>query len=312
MERAIPLRMLGRTGVKVSALSLGTVSLGMDYGLPAPDGFGRPSEREAIGVVSAAIHAGINLFDTAPGYGDAERLLGEVLAHRSDCVVATKVAVPTEELSIGEIEAQVQASLHQSLENLRRDVLDIVQLHNATVKLLKREEVLRVLLQAQREGKIRFLGASVYTEEEALAVIRCGCFDVLQVAHNLLDQQMAQRVFGAASHAGIALILRSALLKGALTEKAQWLPLELAELRAAAGELKSRSGSWQALTQTAYRFCLAVPEASSVLVGARTIDELNQALKAAEFGPLAPVDAAAYRQSALHEGWLNPSRWNVP
>jgi aryl-alcohol dehydrogenase-like predicted oxidoreductase len=177
---------------------------------------------------------------------------------------------------------------------------------------LSRGEVLEALLAAQREGQIRLLGASVYRAEEALAVIRCGCFDVLQVAYNLLDQQMGQRVFAAASEAGVALILRSALLKGALTEKAQWLPSELADLRTAVERLKCRAGNWQALTRLAYRFCLSVPEASSVLVGARTVAELDQALQAVSDGVLAPDVAASYSRRHLDERWLNPSHWNVP
>ncbi len=314
MERAIPTRMLGKTGLRVSALSLGTVSLGLDYGLPAPDGFGRPDEQEAARVVSAAIDAGINLFDTAPAYGEAERLLGVVLGGRPDCFIATKISIVSSDgpTAASDIRTGLQASLDQSRRNLRRSVLDIVQIHNATVPLLTRGEVLEGLLTARREGTIRLLGASVYTEEEALAVIRCGCFDVLQVAYNLLDQKMAKRVFAAASEAGVALILRSALLKGALTEKAQWLPPELTDLRAAVERLKDRTGTWQQLTRLAYRFCLSVPEASSVLVGARTVGELDEALRAAECGALDPSATHACEQNALGEEWLNPSHWNLP
>jgi aryl-alcohol dehydrogenase-like predicted oxidoreductase len=195
---------------------------------------------------------------------------------------------------------------------LRRDTLDIVQIHNATVAMAAGGEILDALLAARCRGKIRLLGASVYTEEEALAVIRSGQFDVLQVAYNLLDQRMAERVFAVAAASGVAVILRSSLLKGALTEKAQWLPPELLPLRREVESLKRRLGDWQELIRLAYRFCFSVPEASSVLVGARTLPELDAALEAMRAGVLEPDVLALYRRTDLDEPWLNPSHWNVP
>jgi hypothetical protein len=314
MGLQIPTRRLGTTGLTVSALSLGTVSLGIDYGLPAPDDFGRPNERDRARVLEAAVDAGINLFDTAPVYGDAERLLGRVLGRRSDCVFATKLLIPSSEFSPRhpDLKGCIQQSIEESLRRLRRDVLDIVQIHSATLSLLARGDVVDALVAARREGKIRLLGASVYTEAEALAVIQCDVFDVLQVAYNLLDRRMARRIFAAATDAGVSLILRSALLKGALTEKARWLPPELSGLRAAVEDLKQRAGSWQELTRLAFRFCLSVGEAASVLIGARTVAELEQALEAARDGILEPDVLARFTHTNLDESWLNPTDWNVP
>jgi aryl-alcohol dehydrogenase-like predicted oxidoreductase len=195
---------------------------------------------------------------------------------------------------------------------LRRDVLDIVQIHNATVTMLADGDVPAALLAARRDGKIRLLGASVYTAEEALAVIASGQFDVLQVAYNLLDQRMAERVFAAAAESGVAVVLRSALLKGALTEKSQWLPAELLPLRRQVETLKHQVADWDDLARLAYRFCLSVPEASSILVGARTIPELDLALAAMRAGALEPDVRARYLRRGLDEPWLNPTQWNVP
>jgi aryl-alcohol dehydrogenase-like predicted oxidoreductase len=262
-------------------------------------------------VILQAADAGVNLFDTAPAYGASELLLGEVLARRPECLIATKIAVPatTGAASIGPL---INASLEASLRNLRREALDILQIHNATLAILADGKFLEALLAARQHGKIRLLGASVYTEEEALAVIDCGCFDVLQVAYNLLDQRMAQRVFAAAAVSGIAVILRSALLKGALTEKSQWLPPALLPLREEVELIRRGVRDWQELTRLAYRFCLSVPQASSVLVGARTLPELHLAFDAMREGVLAPAALARYSHRNLNETWLNPSHWNVP
>jgi aryl-alcohol dehydrogenase-like predicted oxidoreductase len=303
-------RPLGKSGLSVSTLALGTVSLGVDYGIEAPGSFGRPDENEAARLLLRAADAGINLFDTAPAYGASESLLGKTLSGKTECLFATKVSVPENDARVRPL---IHESLEKSLRHLRRETLDIVQIHNATVPMLARGEAVEALLAAKRQGKIRLLGASVYTEEEALAVILCGVFDVLQVAYNLLDQRMARRVFPAAAGAGIALILRSAFLKGALTEKARWLPEELSDLKSAVEELKQSSGgSWEGLTALALRFCLSAPEAASVLVGARTVAELEQALKIADEGPVAREALFRSSQRSFNDGWLNPSNWNVP
>jgi len=311
-------RTLGRTGLRVSVIALGTVSLGVDYGIKVPGEFGRPTKSEAIRLLQQAADAGINLFDTAPAYGESELLVGQALGSQPECYVATKVSIPRDTNGIPmhgtQLRQAVQSSLESSLRALRREVLDIVQIHNATVEVIARGEMAQALLDARQHGKLRFLGASVYTEAEASAVIEAGCFDVLQVPYNLLDQRMARRVFPAAQQAGVGILVRSAFLKGALTAKAQWLPPDLAELREAVEQAKDvLAGSWQALPEMALRFCLSAPQMATVLVGVRTLSELRQALKAAEAGPLqaellSRVPVLALREERL----LNPSYWSVP
>src|SRR5262249_20569566 len=118
---AVTERPLGGTGLMVSALSLGTVSLGTDYGIAAPDGSGRPGQDDAVAVVRHALDHGITLIDTAPAYGDAERIVGLAIADDRRAVVATKV----------DAGGDVAASIESSRRRLGRDVLDIVQVHSA-------------------------------------------------------------------------------------------------------------------------------------------------------------------------------------
>jgi aryl-alcohol dehydrogenase-like predicted oxidoreductase len=75
----------------VSALSLGTVSLGVDYGIDAPGGFGRPDEQDAIRLVREAVDRGVTLVDTAPAYGASERIVGLAIGGDRRVLIATKV-----------------------------------------------------------------------------------------------------------------------------------------------------------------------------------------------------------------------------
>jgi aryl-alcohol dehydrogenase-like predicted oxidoreductase len=294
-------RTLGRTGLHVSAVGFGTVSLGVDYGIAAPGQFGKPPDNEAVSLLRAAFARGVTLYDTAPAYGESERLLGDALDARG--VIATKVTIGVD----------VPASLERSRRLLRRDCLDVVQIHNATVEILRGGPLLDELERARAAGKLRFIGASVYTEAEALAAIESGRIDVLQVAFSLLDQRMAARVLPAAAAAGVGVLVRSAYLKGALTEKAPHLPEALAPLKEAIQTVRAKLGvDWGSLTATALRFCLSQPVVSSVLVGVRTAAELDAALTAAAEGPLSAAQLAETPALALDdERWINPAKWPV-
>lgn len=298
-------------------MALGTVSLGMNYGIEVPHKLNRPTGADAIRLLQQAADAGINLFDTAPAYGESEKLLGEALGHRHDCYFATKVSIPEDSggaLTGSLLETAISGSLKASLKALRRDELDIVQIHNATADILNQGEITEILLNAQKSGKIRFLGASVYGEEAAWVVIRSGSFDTLQLAYNLLDQRMAANILPAAYQANIGVICRSALLKGALTERAKWLPEELSPLREQATRaMNTLAGSWQRLPQIALRFCLSSPYIDTVLIGASNREELDSALKATMAGPLRHDELELAGSLALwDERFVNPTYWPIP
>ena len=310
-------RELGRTGLRVSALSLGTVELGLDYGIPVPNDYGKPSRKEAIEIIEYAVDSGINLFDTAAGYGESEILLGEALYHHPDCYIVTKVNIPQNDsgelLTPSEFNRQVRQSLDNSLRLLQRDTIDIMQIHNATSEIIENSEMIAILNLAKEEGKVRFIGASVYGEKAALSAVQSGWIDVIQVAFNLLDQRMSETVFAAAKKAGIGVIVRSAFLKGALTKKGRFLPDELSELKDQVERVVNRLGlTWEDLPGFALRFCLSVPEISTVLIGTRTREELDYSIGTADSGALSGglLDTAK-GLGISEEQILNPSYWPI-
>ena len=311
---AMEYRDLGKTGVKVSGISLGTVSLGMNYGIPAPGEWKRPDESEAVRLLRTAFDRGVNLFDTAPGYGKSENLTGSVLGHLPGCLIATKISIP---LPGGpetgcDLRFQIRDSVAKSLERLGGTCLDILQIHNATCDLLDCGIVLQELSRLREEGLVRFLGASIYTVEEALAAIRTGLLEVLQVPLSILDQRMLAAV-EPAKKAGVALIARSVLLKGALTRKAAWLPSQMNPLKQAVDRVrKVLECSWEELPQYALRYALSLPGFASVLVGVRTAGELERALDAVREGPLPRHLVRRVEPLGLDDPVLyNPARWPI-
>lgn len=190
-------RPLGRTGLLVSEVGFGCGSVG---GVLV-----RGNHDEQIEAVSRATEMGINYFDTAPGYGDglSEINLGHVLAelHADDVTVATKVRLSADDLkdTIG----SVQRSLETSLKRLRRDSIDILQLHTQVsmdrsnpdwqrtldVKdVLGKGGVADAFEKMRSQGLIRFLGFTGVGETSALhQIVGSGHFDLFQVYYNLLN-----------------------------------------------------------------------------------------------------------------------------
>jgi aryl-alcohol dehydrogenase-like predicted oxidoreductase len=310
--------LLGNTGLNISALSMGTVALGTEYGITMPDGAGRPGEREAVKLLRYAREKGINFFDTAPAYGNSEYLVGKALGDSDDCFIATKVTIPLDQkgkiLSGKALKEKLTESIDNSLVALKRNFLDIVQIHNATREIVNRGEFTETLLYQHKQGKIRFLGATVYGEENAMAMIEDGHFAMLQVAYSILDQRMEKAVIPAAVKAGMGIIARSVYLKGVLSPRAQYLPEDLKSLRLAADQARRLfSSTWEKMPHYALRFALTNCNISAALVGPASIEELDVALEAQEAGPLeTEIIKKAQGLGLDDDSLVNPANWSIP
>jgi aryl-alcohol dehydrogenase-like predicted oxidoreductase len=302
---------LGRTGLAVTALGLGTAALGVPYGAPGRE---RPAPDEEIAAetVVAALAAGIRFLDTAPGYGGAERLVGRVAP--AGCVVATKLAPPEGGWSgvpDAKVPGIVRRGAEASLRALRRDRLDVLQVHNADPALLERGVVPAALAALRAEGLVTATGATTYGEEAALAAIGCGALDVVQVAHSALDRRCEVRVLPAAEAAGVAIVGRSVLLRGVLSPAGAMLRGPFAPLADAADHFRRRAGaSWDGLPGAAVAFARSRPGVASTLLGPRDGAELTAMLAgAAALAGDPRVAHAADALPALPPVLLDPSRW---
>lgn len=313
-------RTLGRTGLQVSALALGTVELGLDYGIDAPGEFGRPSESEARRLVHAALDAGINLIDTARAYGESEAVLGRALRdRRAQVVLATKVRTAGENgvtPDAAGLRRQMLASLEDSLRLLQTDYVDIWQIHNVDAELLGRiDQVADVFAEAQRSGKVRWAGGSTYGSDLPLAAIESGVFDMLQGTYSVLDQRLCERVLPLADERDIGILVRSILLKGALTPRGDFLPDRLDMLRRRSRQFRAlvaEAGLEVGPIQAAIAFGLANPHIDSVLVGVRSEAELREDLQAVELKlPRELLEQLATLRLDDAE-LLNPGTWGIP
>jgi len=210
-------RPLGRTGISVSPLGLGTVKLGRNQGVKYPKAFRLPDDSEARTLLDNAQALGINLIDTAPAYGNSEERLGKLLrGQREQWIIASKVG---EEFENGQSRfdfsaAHTRYSVERSLKRLQTDVIDLLLVHSDgnDLAILEQSEVCEALAALKREGKIRSFGFSGKSAEGNLRSLQQGA-DCVMVTYNL-EQQSERPVldYAATHHKGI--LVKKALASG--------------------------------------------------------------------------------------------------
>jgi aryl-alcohol dehydrogenase-like predicted oxidoreductase len=256
----------------------------------------------------------VRFFDTAPAYGEAQALLARALAGREGATVATKLAIPRggwQALSPEQTRAHVRRSALASLRTLRRERLEVLQIHNADTALLRRGAVSEALAELCVEGVVANAGATVYGEENALAALADPRLALVQIAYSALDRRPERRVLSAAEVAGKAIVARSLLLHGVLSPAGAQLRGAFTPLAAAAEAVRrALEVSWQELPGAAVAFVLSRPGVRWALVGPRDEHELETLLdgvaRHTRVTALLPV-----LTRELDPRLLDPSTWPV-
>lgn len=209
------LRELGRTGLRVSTIGLGTTKIGRNQQVKYPAAFELPSDDQVKALLAASRDLGINLIDTAPAYGRSEQRLGEFLPSAGDWVIATKVGESFEDgrSSYDFSPAAVERSVEQSLVRLRRDSLDLVLIHSNgdDEEILRNSGAVEALRALRDAGVIRAFGASTKTVTGGL--IATELCDVVMVAYGRDDREQ-RVVLEAAAQRGVGVLLKKVLSSG--------------------------------------------------------------------------------------------------
>ena len=324
------MRRLGRSGLKVSALGFGA----MTFGGTSEDLFGRIGRTdgaEAERMVGRCLDAGVNLFDTANTYSDgrSEEILGRALGARNhEAVIATKGynRIGPGPNDVGSSRDYIVRACEASLRRLGRDYIDLYQMH-CFDGLTPQEETVRALDDLVRAGKVRYLGVSNYAGwhlMKGLAVSdRLGCTRYVsqQIKYSLLTRDAENELVPLGLEEGVGILVWGALESGILSGKYRGGPPEASETRLpggpnlAAGEqarcdavldilTEVASSRGLALGSAAIAWLLRKPGVSSVLVGARSPEQLDQNLAAVQ-SPL--IDEEVRRlDKASETPWIYP------
>lgn len=217
-------RFLGGQGPRVSEIGFGGWALGGQWG--------GQRDTDSIAALHAAIDAGVNFVDTAPGYGDgrSERVIAQALRDRSEEVfVATKTppaAGPWPPSPYCRWEdrygaAYLRENVNERLRSLGVERLDLLQLHTWTRAWNDDPQPLLILRQLREEGKINLIGLCTPEQDQncVIQLMRDGLVDVVQVIYNLFDQEAAAQIFSTAAETRTGIIVRVPLDEGSLTGK---------------------------------------------------------------------------------------------
>ena len=289
-------RLLGRTGLQVSELALGGLfvsSVGGEYD-------------QAKATIDRALQLGVNYIDTAPGYANSEEVLGKALKGvKTPFILSTKLGGRPRPFKPQD-KTCLMKSVKRSLRLLKRDHVDILMIHEPdrpgqynwwSDPVNFDGPVMEVLDDLKREGVIRFTGLGGTTAYEMAHIIRTGRFDVLLTAFNysLLWREAEYEVLPAAKAMGMGIIIGSPLQQGALARRfddqirhgARWLSSPRRAQYLALYDFLDEIGV--PVAEAAIRFVISNPDISCTLMGARSVEEVEQNVQAVEKGPL-PAD----------------------
>ena len=197
--------------MKGGELCLGTVQLGMKYGIKN-ELDRQPTEEESFAVLQAAQKGGIEYLDTASAYGEAELLLGRFGVEQAGFRVISKLHPRLDKETD---ENTVQREIEASLRRLRLRQLYGYMLHRA--ESMENGAIVRGMIEAKENGYVEHIGVSVYEPEEAIRVVESGVWDMVQIPYNVLDQRLdATDFFELAEKKHVKVFARSAFLQGLL------------------------------------------------------------------------------------------------
>jgi len=325
-------RPLGRTDMKVSAISFGAWAIGGTWG-PVDD-------EESMRALHAAVDAGTNFVDTADVYGDgrSERLVARLRRERKGetILVATKAGrrLP-QQTPEGYSRENLNAWVDRSLKNLEMDAVDLLQLHCPHPAVYDRLEVFGILDDMVTAGKVRYYGVSVETVDEAHRALRHLRVQTVQIIFNMFRLKPAEELFAQAwsRHVGILarVPLASGMLTGKLTKASTFarddhrrfnregaafdkgetfsgVPYDVG--LEAVERLRPLVPAGATLAQLALRWTLMFEAVSCAIPGARTPQQARENAAAADLPALSPQTMAAAKavyderlRPLVHGGW---------
>jgi aryl-alcohol dehydrogenase-like predicted oxidoreductase len=292
-------RVLGKTGMAVSVLGFGGAEIGYE----------NVAFEKVERLLHAALDAGLNIIDTAECYPGSEELVGRAVSGRrkdfflfTKCGHASGFDLPDWDLRMLEMQ------IDRSLQRLRLDHVDLVQLHSCSKEMLENGDVIRVLEKARDAGKTRFVGYSG-DGQAAVYAVESGRFDTLQTSVSIADQEVIDLVLPLAARRNIGVIAKRPIANAIWKLPTQPANAYYQEYWRRLGILKYdflRQDMDQAVS-IALRFTLAQPGVATAIVGTTKPDRWAANARLLDAGPLNASEIQAIRErwrAAASADWV--------
>ena len=277
-------KQLGQTGLKVTQLGFGAMEI---RGPKTWDGR-KVSEQKSEEILNAVLDAGINFIDTAPDYGLSEERIGRHISSRRDeFYLATKCGcnprdvgdhVETHHIWTRDV---VLRNIHESLDRMKTDHVDVLQMHNPTVDEVREGGLVEALQEIRSQGLTKFIGVSS-TLPYLPEFMEMSVFDTFQIPYSCLQPEHHDAITRAAD-TGAGIIIRGGIGRGGpdstVPGRADATVWEAAGLDELLGEMSP--------AEFILRYTLSHPHCHTTIVGTLNAKHLAANLAAAEKGPLA-------------------------
>lgn len=280
-------RKLGNTGLEVSVICFGAMTIG--------GAFGPVDDNESLRALHAAVDGGINFIDTSDAYGagHSEEIISRFLKERPDrdrILIGTKGGNNMVTRQLNFTPEYIRGCVESSLKRLGVDAFDLYLLHNPKVENINNGDSFDLLDDFVKQGKIKHWGVSLNTVAECQAAVSNGRPAAFQMEYNLLGRE-PEAVFQKARKAGVGVVSRVPLKRGFLTgrfadehqfvagdARARVLTAEnMKKFRQTLDKLAEISkDTGISTTELAIRFCVSNPDVSTVAMGIRTVKQAQQ------------------------------------
>ena len=303
----------------ISKISLGTVQLGVEYGVANQSG--KPSKELAHKIISSCHRHNVRLYDTADAYGDSQKVVGQYFKkHRTGLEsIVTKLSILDDlpdDASAKVIKQYVCSSVYKSCHELGMNSLDFLLLHRFEHRFKYNEAIWRELVTLRDNGVIKALGVSIVSPEEGLEALNDKDIKFIQLPFNILDWRWKQSGFVDAlkSRPDIIVQVRSVLLQGLLIGCAKKLPsVPDFDFNALGLNLDSFVSLFARKNRIdlLYGYVLAQDWIDTMVVGMESMSQVGENLSLVCRDPLTKEQCDQLEEGfkAIPEMLLDPSRW---
>lgn len=297
------MKYIDKKGHKLSALSLGTAQLGMNYGIA--NTHGQPSLDESFAILDAALEAGITSLDTARDYGNSEDVIGAFLRqYKGERPFITTKIWKFQGETYADVEKYVVTEMENSLERLGVDRVNNVMLHTTQDIFNFGDKAAKAMRSLVDRGYTDLVGASIYTEDDIENVLRFPEYDSIQIPMSIFDQRLIRSgSLEKLEKAGMTVFVRSVFLQGIffLDPDTMTDPFFCAEVAPRIRKLREyaeREG--MSVGELAITFIRDLPGVSSLVLGADNPEQVKTNVKYFEKAPISEETVAA-----LHRDFAN-------
>ena len=313
-------RTLGRTGLQVSAVSLGAweiggaVTLKFDGLGKIPHGWGATDDAASLDLIARCRDAGVNFIDTAPIYGNghSEEVIGRALQGcRDEWIVCTKGGHgATKGHAWNDFSPEkLLWQMDRSLKRLKTDHVDVYLLHGPKSEDIERGDCLEAMETMRQQGKTRFVGVSIGPNEMGVDLMRRGVVDVLQQSLSIIAPQAAEALLPTSVECNVGIVARGVFGQGFLPgtiaadtafgrdDRRSWQSTEAkAALTAKAEALRALTGPRRSLAQLCVQYVLSLAGVSTVIAGTSKWSHMQENLAALDCPPLTDEELALIAQ----------------